>query len=135
MTLLQGAAGAGKSSVAVKTLKESKISNRTQISTAAPSSVTHTTQSRSSLTSNSGSSQPPPRSFEARPSGALPPLVDSLGIISYVKRTVSNKYFLPGLSSEERWRRVGCGLHVLHQKLQIHVQQQMREFLQTIRRL
>ena len=45
-----------------------------------------------------------------------------------------NYFHFLGLSHEDTWRRVGSGLHLLHQHLQSHVQQQLSEYLQRIQR-
>ena len=43
-------------------------------------------------------------------------------------------YLILDLAPEERWRRVGSGLHALHKHLQTHVQQQLKESLGSIHR-
>ena len=54
-------------------------------------------------------------------------------ICAFIRKS-ENHFHLLGLSHEDTWRRVGSGLHLLHQHLQSHVQQQLSEYLQRIQR-
>ena len=69
---------------------------------------------------------------EERPRRERQPPYESSGTISYSKMI----QMIDSISfPEERWKRVGSGLHALHTYLQTHVQQQLRESLSSIQRL
>ena len=108
----------------------SKLSTRVKVPRAKAS---HATQS-TSTTSGAKKLHSRPSSVEpsVTPSARLSRLPPELSGTILKDKTFQ---FILGLSSEERWKRLGRRLHVLHRHLQTHLQQELKEYLQSIDRL